>query len=231
MPQQEINISNLKPQNTNEEIRDAAFDFAQGIGYMVFATLGFDGNPASRGIEVHFLDDTKTLYIGMSPGKPMYFEMKKHPYVSAVVVQLHGRLSGSVRINAHLQEILPEEAPAIYKRYWELNPGTAALYRKDLGHFRIFKLDRGTGRIFHMELDDVVENHKFTFGGAAEKPWAYEIDAEKCTGCGLCVEPCMEDVIVRTEDGRYAIDHFHCLECGKCADACPAGAVICSGIG
>ncbi len=174
------------------------------------------------------MDDSQTLYIGMSPGKPVYYEIKRHPYVCGVVVRLtHGRLSESVRIRAHLTEIDPEQQPEIYERYWELNPGTAELYRKDLERFRIFMLDRGTGRTFHMSCNDVVDNTRFTFGGEEQSPWAwaYEIDEEQCVGCGTCASLCTQDVISPTGNGKYRIDHYHCLECGRCADVCPQKAV------
>ena len=130
----------LTPESTNEEIKHVSFEFIHNLGYMIFSTLGLDGEPAARGIEVHYLDDTETLYIGMSPGKPMYYEMVRHPFVAAVATDLTvGRLSGSVRLFAELEDVDPDEHPEIYKRYWELNPGTAALYRKALYHFRIFR--------------------------------------------------------------------------------------------
>lgn len=165
----------------------------------------------------------------MAPGKPMYYEMKRHPIVSGVAIQLtEGRISESVRLSAHLTEIDPEEHPEIYCEYWELNPGTAALYRKELDRFRIFKLDCGTGRNFHMAGDDIVQNTRFTWGGAELDPWAYEIDETACVGCGLCETLCMEDVIHPTPEGKFRIDHFNCLECGRCADNCPNSAVICN---
>ena len=222
----------LTRESTNEEIKHVAFEFVHDLGYMIFSTIGLDGEPAARGIEVHYLDDTETLYIGMSPGKPMYYEMVRHPYVAAVGTSLTvGRLSGSVRLFAELEDVDPDKNPEIYARYWELNPGTKALYRKALYHFRIFRLKSGTGRVFHMGGDDIVENSRFTWGGATLKPWAYEIDEDKCLGCGTCETLCMEDVIHPTGDGKYRIDHFNCLECGICADNCPGDAVICSGRG
>lgn len=144
---------------------------------------------------------------------------------TATVNETIKRLSASVRISAHVEELDPAEEKAIYERYWQLNPGTKALYRKDLDMFRIFRLDSGEGEIFHLPDDDIVCRLRFFFGNAETRPWAYEIDQETCVGCGTCVEICMEDVIYPTENGKYAINHFGCLECGRCSMNCPNEAI------
>jgi len=221
-------VLDLTPENSNDEICAAAFDFVHDVGYMVFATTALDGKtPTARGLEVHYLDDKKRLYIGVASGKPSYLEFKKQPYLTGVIIRSTiRRLSVSVRISAHLTEIDPEEHPEIYAKYWELNPGTKALYRKDLSMFRIFLLDRGEGEVFHLPSDDEVRRVRFTFGEEASiRPWAYEIDKDKCVGCGICAEACMEDVI-HPADSVYEIDHFGCLECGRCYMHCPNGAIM-----
>ena len=50
-----------------------------------------------------------------------------------------------------------------------------------------------------------------------------EVTNEMCTGCGACVETCIEKSI--TLDARKnipVIDHERCLKCGKCIQACPS---------
>lgn len=226
-----IPVTELTGSNTNEEVKHAAFKFVHDIGYMVFSTVDFQGMPAARGLEVHYLDDTETFYIGMAPGKPVYYEIKNNPNICGVIVAMtSARLSASVRINAHVTEIDPREHPEIYARYWELNPGTHALYIKDLDRFRIFVLDHGDGQVFYMPEDDVLHRNRFSFGGESIRPWAYVIDEDRCLGCGTCEELCMENVIHPTEDGKYRIDHFGCLECGRCADNCPGDAIITAGL-
>lgn len=228
---QVISITNLTPTSTNEEVKHSAFKFVHDIGYMVFATVGLNGNPAARGLEVHYLDDTETFYIGMAPGKPVYHEIKNNPHVCGVSVAMTSQnLAVSVRINAHVTEVDPKMYPDIYQRYWELNPGTYALYIKDLERFRIFKLDCGEGEVFFMPEDDVIHKNRFSFGGENIRAWAYVIDEDKCLGCGLCSELCMENVIHPTKNGKYRIEHFGCLECGRCLEYCPNDAIITSGL-
>ncbi len=57
------------------------------------------------------------------------------------------------------------------------------------------------------------------------------LDAEKCTGCGMCAEVCPHGVF---EVGRKAeiVDRDACMECGACARNCPVGALsVDAGVG
>lgn len=216
----------LTRDSTNREICKTAFDFVQQVGYMVIGTTALDGvTPTSRGLELHKLDDSGLFYLGVAKGKPVYFELMQHPFLVGTLVRTTvKRLSASVRISAHVTPVDPIERPDLYQRYWELNPGTKALYHKDLDMFRLFLLDRGEGEVFHLPEDDVVCRLRFSFGGAEPRPWAFEI-TERCVGCGACAQACMEEVIHKREDGRFHIDHFGCLECGRCYFTCPHGAI------
>lgn len=220
----------LTAESSNEEIKKTAFQFVHEVGYMVFSTTALDGKmPTARGLEVHYLDNQDNFYIGVAKGKPVYFELLNQPVLTGVIIRdTIKRLSASVRITAHVTEIDPTDFPEIYARYWELNPGTKALYIKDLDMFRIFKLEEGEGEVFHLPDDDQVCRLRFTFGGTTVRPWAYEINGEKCVGCGICAGVCMENVIQLEENNIYRIRHFGCLECGKCYMNCPNEAVICN---
>jgi len=50
------------------------------------------------------------------------------------------------------------------------------------------------------------------------------INAERCTGCGLCVSVCPADTLA-LRDGKAWVVGSHSLACGHCAAICPVGAV------
>ncbi len=52
--------------------------------------------------------------------------------------------------------------------------------------------------------------------------------ADKCIGCGACIEACPEDACTLTPDGIVTA-RKRCTGCGKCADICPTKATEMSG--
>jgi ferredoxin len=57
-----------------------------------------------------------------------------------------------------------------------------------------------------------------------ERPVTTVIDAEKCTGCGLCVEICPSGTISMRGE-KAAVTGDRSLSCGHCAAVCPAEAI------
>lgn len=56
--------------------------------------------------------------------------------------------------------------------------------------------------------------------------------ADKCTGCGQCLEVCPHGVFAMNEKKAYVVDKDLCMECGACALNCVFGAIsVNSGVG
>ena len=53
---------------------------------------------------------------------------------------------------------------------------------------------------------------------------AAQVDTEKCTGCGLCVEACPVEAI-KLDDDKAKVDEDLCVDCGTCVDECPNDAL------
>lgn len=49
--------------------------------------------------------------------------------------------------------------------------------------------------------------------------------AERCTGCGACVEICPAGAI-SPADGKVVVDKALCRGCEACLAACPSGAIV-----
>jgi len=59
-----------------------------------------------------------------------------------------------------------------------------------------------------------------------------ELNVEKCTGCGMCMEVCPHEVFVIENRKARITDRDACMECGACARNCAAGAVtVKAGVG
>jgi len=54
----------------------------------------------------------------------------------------------------------------------------------------------------------------------------YDIDPERCNGCGVCITMFGCPAITWREDGKLAeVDHVLCAGCGVCAQVCPLNAI------
>lgn len=51
------------------------------------------------------------------------------------------------------------------------------------------------------------------------------IDAEECSGCGICVDVCPNEVLDLVDDIAVAVKEDACDGCGTCAEECAMGAI------
>jgi MinD superfamily P-loop ATPase len=75
----------------------------------------------------------------------------------------------------------------------------------------------------YLLLNPVIRKKEVFMGGNEA-----EIDQEKCTKCGRCVEICRFEAINVASDGKnksYTIDPLSCEGCGACFYGCPAEAI------
>ncbi len=54
----------------------------------------------------------------------------------------------------------------------------------------------------------------------------YEIDAEACKACGICLKNCPEDAITGEKEVPHVINQEKCTLCGICWEKCPFTAVL-----
>jgi F420-non-reducing hydrogenase iron-sulfur subunit len=53
-------------------------------------------------------------------------------------------------------------------------------------------------------------------------PPSYEIDADKCRACMICLRRCPAGAIAGGKGRRHSIDPTRCIRCGTCFEVCPA---------
>jgi NAD-dependent dihydropyrimidine dehydrogenase PreA subunit len=59
-----------------------------------------------------------------------------------------------------------------------------------------------------------------------------QLDASRCTGCGMCLEVCPHAVFRMENRKSLVADRDACMECGACARNCPASAIsVRAGVG
>ncbi len=51
------------------------------------------------------------------------------------------------------------------------------------------------------------------------------IDTDECTGCGICVDACPNDVLELIDDVSTVVNEEACTGCGACAEECPMEAI------
>ncbi len=81
-----------------------------------------------------------------------------------------------------------------------------------------------TLRYFKEEYDEHINNN-YCAAGVCANLTNFEIDEDKCKGCGICYKGCPINAIVETDD-KYIIDKEKCTKCGVCREVCRFEAVI-----
>ncbi len=82
-----------------------------------------------------------------------------------------------------------------------------------------------TLKYFRDEYEAHIKDHKCPAGVCTELI-TYSIDADNCTGCGLCLKKCPAEAITGEMKQPHVLDAGKCIKCGICYDVCKFDAVI-----
>ena len=81
-----------------------------------------------------------------------------------------------------------------------------------------------TIRYFREEYEAHIRDHRCP-AGVCKALISYNIDAEKCTGCGVCVKVCATKAITGELKKVHTIDNEKCTRCGACIQSCKFDAI------
>ncbi len=82
------------------------------------------------------------------------------------------------------------------------------------------------------QYSDIFEEHiskKGCRAGVCRKFMTYHILADKCIGCGDCLDECEDDAILGKKRFVHVIDQDECSLCGKCMEVCEEEAIVMAG--
>ena len=181
----------------------------------VFATMGRDGMPQTRAIDI-MLTGEGSLYFLTARGKEFYRQLEEQGFVALTGVK-DGK---SVTLRG---KIRPASRDLLEPIFIE-NPYMESLYpEKTRDALEVFELYEGQGEYFDLTQRPIYRQG-FALGEKREASGGYEIGTA-CTGCGKCLEACPQRCVDLSRVPAVILQE-HCLHCGRCVDCCPAGAII-----
>lgn len=183
----------------------------EDIHSSVMATIGSDGHPKTRVIDL-MLWDENGIYFLTAKGKEFYQQLMEQKYValSATKEKISVSLNGKIRNigNNKLDEI------------FEKNTYMKGIYPGDTRTaLEVFQIYEANGEYFDISVPEHIIRENFKIGDAAEQKGGY-IVGEGCIGCGMCASVCPQNCIDLS--GNVAvIEQNRCLHCGRCVEVCP----------
>lgn len=187
------------------EVKDAAF-----------ATIGLDGAPRVRIIDVMLIEDGR-LYFCTARGKDFYRELMRDPHVAVTALN---RDYQTVRLTGKARQL--EGQKKWIDRIFEENPSMNAVYPGDARYIlEPFCIASGKLEFFDLSSEPINREY-FAFGSERAEEKGFYITSS-CIGCGTCQAACPQQCI--SEGAPFEIDSAHCLHCGLCCYNCPVGAI------
>ena len=177
----------------------------------VIATIGADGHPQTRVIDMMLWDD-RGVYFLTAKGKAFYEQLMKQNYISLSAT----KDKYSISLRGEVTNIGSEKLDEIFEK----NPYMQQIYPEDTrSALEVFAVYEAEGEFFDISDPSCVTRDSFVVGNIQKKQGGYFV-VEGCIGCKLCYSVCPQKCIDISQK-PVVIDQNHCLHCGRCAEICP----------
>ena len=183
----------------------------ENIHSTTVATIGSDGHPQTRVIDM-MLYDENGVYFLTAKGKKFYDQMMDQQYiaVSATKDKMAISLRGKIR-NIGYEKL---------NEIFEKNTYMQKIYPDDTRFaLQVFQLYEAQGEYFDISNPSNIVREGILIGEAEAVKTGYFVGKE-CIGCKLCHSVCPQKCIDISKK-PVEIDQNHCLHCGRCAEICP----------
>lgn len=179
------------------------------------ATIGADGHPQTRIIDMMYYDE-EGIYFLTAKGKLFYEQLMEQKYVavSATKDKKAVSLRGSIKnVGKKHLDLIFEKNTYMQKIY----PGDTR------GALEVFCICKATGEYFDISNPSAIIRESITIGEELAKETGYYV-GDGCIGCKLCYSVCPQKCI-DIKQRPVEIIQKHCLHCGRCVEICPKKAI------
>ena len=179
------------------------------------ATIGADGHPQTRVIDMMLWDD-QGVYFLTAKGKAFYAQLMEQGYIALSATK--DKISISLR--GKIRNIGSEKLNEIFEK----NTYMQSIYPGDTrSALEVFCLYEADGEYFDISEPAHVTRDSITIGQAHAVQTGYFVGVG-CIGCKLCYSVCPQKCIDISKK-PVVIDQHRCLHCGRCAEVCPKRAI------
>ena len=182
----------------------------ENIHSTTIATIGADGHPQTRVIDM-MLYDEQGVYFLTAKGKAFYAQLMEQGYIALSAT----RDKISISLRGKIKNIGSEKLNEIFEK----NAYMQSIYPGDTrGALEVFCLYEAQGEYFDISNPSHITRDAFAIGLAKSAVPGYYV-GEGCIGCKLCYSVCPQKCIDIAKK-PVVIDQHHCLHCGRCAEVC-----------